>query len=48
MENVFIEPKRNEWSSILKRPAFDSGALEGTVAAILQDVKLNGDVAVKK
>jgi len=48
MENVFIEPVKEQWSNILKRPAFDSKSLEGTVAAILDDVKLNGDIAVKK
>src|SRR6478735_3998644 len=48
MENVFINPARNEWRSILQRPAFDTKALEEKVSAILADVKLNGDVAVKK
>jgi histidinol dehydrogenase len=48
MEKVFIDPVIEEWESILKRPAFDSKSLEGTVAAILDDVKLNGDVAVRK
>ena len=48
MENVFIEPVKEQWNNILKRPAFDSKSLEGTVAAILDDVKLNGDIAVKK
>ena len=33
---------------LLKRPAIDNKSLESTVAAILQDVKLNGDAAVKK
>jgi histidinol dehydrogenase len=48
MENVFINPAKNEWRSILQRPAFDTKALEEKVSAILADVKLNGDDAVKK
>jgi histidinol dehydrogenase len=48
MENIFIEPIREQWDSLLKRPAINSKSLEGTVAAILDDVKLNGNIAVKK
>ncbi|UEG49779.1 histidinol dehydrogenase [Ferruginibacter lapsinanis] len=48
MERVYIEPKRSEWNQILQRPAFDSSSLEATVGNILNDVKQNGDVAVKK
>ncbi len=44
----FINPSKEQWSSIIKRPSFDSKPLEQTVAAILEDVKLNGDAAVKK
>lgn len=45
---TFINPERNSWNEILQRPVFDTKQLEGTVAAILEDVKLNGDAAVKK
>jgi histidinol dehydrogenase len=45
---IIIEPKKAEWSKLLQRPAFDTRQLEGTVAAILEDVRLNGDAAVKK
>ncbi len=45
---IFINPKRNEWPQLLLRPVFDTSVLEGKVSAILQDVKLNGDTAVKK
>ena len=45
---TFINPERNSWNEILQRPTFDTSQLEGTVAAILEDVKLNGDAAVKK
>ena len=48
MDNIFINPAKSEWSRILKRPAIDSRPLEETVAAILADVKLNGDAAIKK
>jgi histidinol dehydrogenase len=41
-------PNPLELSQILKRPSFDSAALEKTVAEILLDVKENGDLAVKK
>ena len=48
MSKIFINPSKNEWPQIIQRPVFDSKPLEQTVAAILQDIKLNGDSAVKK
>lgn len=48
MEKLFINPTQQEWPGILKRPVIDSAALEATVAAILNDVKSNGDKAVHK
>ena len=48
MSKIFINPSKNEWPQIIQRPVFDSKPLEQTVAAILQDIKLNGDAAVKK
>jgi len=45
---IFIEPKREEWPQLLQRPVLDTGALEETVSAILKDVQLNGDAAVKR
>ncbi|MBC7511175.1 MAG: histidinol dehydrogenase [Ferruginibacter sp.] len=47
-ENVFINPLKEQWKTILQRPTFDSKILEEKVAAIVLDVKLNGDDAVKK
>ena len=44
---VYINPEKKTWQQILQRPAFDYKQLELKVLAILQDVKLNGDVAVK-
>lgn len=48
MENLFLNPERAQWSSLVKRPAFDYAALENIVSPILVDVKKNGDEAVKK
>ena len=48
MENVFINPLKEQWKSILERPAFESKSLENIVTPILLDVKLNGDAAIKK
>ncbi len=48
MNNLFINPRKKEWDDILKRPAFETKQLEDTVSNILNDVKQNGDAAVKK
>lgn len=48
MMQVYINPERNKWEEILKRPAFDHTQLGETVSAILEDVMRNGDAAVKK
>jgi histidinol dehydrogenase len=45
---VYINPEKKTWQQILQRPAFDYKQLELKVSAILEDVKLNGDTAVKK
>ena len=45
---IFINPLKDQWKGILKRPAFDSKSLEDIVAPILLDVKVNGDTAIKK
>lgn len=41
-------PDRNNWEEILKRPSFDASSLEETVQDILNEVKANGDDAVRK
>ena len=46
--HIFINPERITWAQILQRPAFDIKQLESKVSAILEDVKLNGDDAIKK
>ena len=48
MKKLFINPSKDQWNEIIQRPVLDSKPLEATVNAILNDVKLNGDDAVKK
>ena len=48
MNKLFINPSKEQWNEIIQRPVLDSRPLEATVGAILNDVKLNGDEAVKK
>jgi histidinol dehydrogenase len=45
---IFINPEKSKWEQILQRPVFEYKELESKVSAILEDVKLNGDDAVKK
>jgi histidinol dehydrogenase len=45
---VFINLEKNKWADILKRPEFDARQLEQVVSSILNEVKQNGDAAVKK
>jgi len=45
---VIINPHQENWSSILKRPTIDNSAVQEKVKAVLDDVKLNGNRAVKK
>ena len=48
MEAIFINPAKEKWSDLVKRPAFNYASLEAIVTPILADVKANGDAAVKK
>jgi len=41
-------PDRKDWEEILKRPSFDASSLEEAVKNILDEVKANGDEAVRK
>jgi len=41
-------PRREEWSDIVRRPAMDTRKLSGAVAAIIDDVRTNGDVALRR
>jgi histidinol dehydrogenase len=48
MIQVIKYPEKNSLMQILRRPLRDFSSLEKTVSAILNDVKKNGDSAVKK
>lgn len=48
MNNIVINPSKQQWPEILKRPAIDTEKLEATVGAILLDVRNKGDEAVKR
>jgi histidinol dehydrogenase len=45
---IFLNPGKITWQGILRRPVFNTKELETTVAAILQEVQLHGDAAIKK
>jgi histidinol dehydrogenase len=44
--NIIEYPAKEEWTSIAARPHLDVSQLNATVAAVLADVKANGDKAV--
>lgn len=41
-------PNEADWNTLLKRPVFNTDSLEKTVSDVLNDVKQNGDTAVRK
>jgi len=45
---VVKNPPGEAWPGLLQRPAFDAASLQEKVAAILNDIKVNGDGAVLK
>lgn len=45
---VIKYPTRDSWNNILARPVFDSTTLFATVQAVLDNVRLNGDKAVRE
>ena len=45
---VIKYPAKEEWSEIVKRPHLDVSQLNATVEGVLNDVKNNGDEAVKR
>ncbi|MGC3977682.1 MAG: histidinol dehydrogenase [Paludibacteraceae bacterium] len=47
METI-IYPSATQWTELIKRPAFDYSTLFERVQKILDDVKINGDDAVKR
>lgn len=44
---VFKYPPREQWNDILARPVLDSSSLFDTVKKVLEDVRQNGDKAVR-
>jgi histidinol dehydrogenase len=46
--NIQIYPDKKDWKKLLQRPGFDTSALHTKVSLIVDDVKQNGDLAVKK
>src|SRR5689334_15710597 len=45
---TIINPGRKDWPQLLQRPVIDQTVLFDKVKIILQDVKMNGDEAIKK
>ncbi len=45
--NTIEYPERSKWSAILERPSMDHGNLEEQVLKIIDDVKENGDSALR-
>ncbi|KAF0238396.1 MAG: histidinol [Prolixibacteraceae bacterium] len=45
---TYINPNRETWPEILKRPVFEVADLFGKVQAILNEIKVNGDEALRK
>lgn len=45
---IIQRPDRSEWNTIVERPHLDVSQLNDKVATILQDIRQNGDAAVKK
>ncbi|MBN2807834.1 MAG: histidinol dehydrogenase [Prolixibacteraceae bacterium] len=41
-------PSRSEWPSLLQRPVFETASLNEKVQAVLDEVKANGDEAIRK
>lgn len=41
-------PLRKDWKQLLQRPAIDHSSLQENVRAVMSEVKLNGDAAVKQ
>ncbi len=41
-------PNKNKWPELLKRPSLDTTVLEQQVSKVLQDVRSNGDKALRK
>lgn len=45
---IYINPEKRQWAEILKRPVMDVSALFGPVQGILDEIRQNGDRALRK
>lgn len=45
---IVIDPNREDWSALLKRPANNTKAIERPVQKVLEQIQKNGDKAVRK
>ena len=45
--NTINYPERSEWKELLRRPTLNIETLRNTVSEVLEDIRLNGDQAVK-
>lgn len=48
MSEILINPSKDKWLKIIKRPQSNYERLKDTVSVILKDIKENGDKAIKK
>lgn len=48
MMQLIIEPEQQSWKDILQRPAPADQGITATVSAILRDIQLNGDEALRR
>ncbi|HKK61485.1 MAG TPA: histidinol dehydrogenase [Bacteroidales bacterium] len=46
--NIFKNPSKTDWPELLARPTFDTSNLDQSIGNIIEDVKKNGDAAVRK
>ena len=45
---VIINPNRKDWKEVLQRPYADNSSVLATVQTILEEVKQNGDSALRR
>lgn len=45
---AYYNPNKSNWPDLLKRPAFETAQLNEKVKAVLDEIKADGDLAVKK
>ncbi|NJC27077.1 histidinol dehydrogenase [Neolewinella antarctica] len=46
--NIYDNPSRSDWAELTKRPAKDLTSLRTSVSAIMENVRANGDAAIKE